>query len=132
VLDSLERGTYKGFMERGLSCKSKDSLLDGLPCKKIEAYFRAFKDPLIYNYILLVNDKMYMFTITASHLTENKTKLIEESNKFLNSIRFTKAVKEKQFATKTESTAYKFGYYLIPLLLIIGFVAYIVFRIVRS
>lgn len=132
VLDSFERGTCKGFMNKGLTCKSKDSLLDGLPCKKFEASFAGFKDPLIYNYALLVNDKMYMFTITTLLFTQDKTKLNEESARFLNGIRFTKSVKEKQFATRVESGAYKFGYYLVPFLLIVGFVVFVVVRITRS
>jgi hypothetical protein len=132
VLDSFEKGSRKALSEKGLTCQSKDSLLDALPCKKIEAFWAGSKDPVVYNYCLLVNDKMYMFTISPLHLYYERTKLIEESNRFLNSIRFTKTVKEKQFATKAESTAYKFGYYLIPFLLIVGFIAYIVYRIVKS
>jgi hypothetical protein len=132
ALDSFERGTCKSLSEKQLICQSKDSLLDGLPCKKIEAFVTGFKDPIFYNYCLLVNDKLYMFTITPLLFTPSQIQLSEESTRFLNGIRFTKTVKEKQFLTKAESNGYKFGYYLVPFLLFVGFIAFVVIRIVKS
>jgi hypothetical protein len=132
VLDSFERGTCKSLSEKQLICRSKDSLLDGLPCKKIEAFVTGFKDPIFHNYCLLVNDKLYMFTITPLLFTPSRIQLSEESTRFLNGIRFTKTVREKQFLTKAESNGYKFGYYLVPFLLFVGFIAFVVIRIVKS
>lgn len=132
ALDGLEQGTYARAKEKGFACKSKDTVLDNLPCKKFEFFSALVKDPVIYNYSFLVNGKMYMFTIAPLAFKYNKTKLLDEANRFLNSIRFSKTIKEKQFATKAESNAYKFGYYLVPFLLIVGLVVFIVVRITRS
>jgi hypothetical protein len=107
-------------------------VLDNLPCKKFEFFSALVEDPVIYNYSFLVNGKMYMFTIAPLRFTEARAELMDESKMFLNSIRFTKTVKEKQFATMAESTAYKFGYYLVPFLLIIGIVVFVIVRIVKS
>ena len=132
ALNGIEQGTYARAKEKGFTCKSKDTVLDNLPCKKFEFFSALVEGPVIYNYTFLVNGKMYMFTIAPLRFREARAELVNESKLFLNSIRFTKTVEEKKFATKAESTAYKFGYYLVPFLLIIGFIAYIVIRIVKS
>jgi hypothetical protein len=44
-------------------CKSKDSLLEVCPAKKLKPILKQLKDPFIYNYILLVNDKMYFLPL---------------------------------------------------------------------
>lgn len=132
ALNEIAKGTCEGFINRGFDCKSKDSSMFGMPCKKFEIFSAGISVPVLYTYYFLVNDRLYMFVITPSILNGDKVKLAEESNRFLNSIHFTKTVKEKKFATKAESTAYKFGYYLIPLLLIIGIIAYIVMKVTRS
>lgn len=132
ALKGIEEGTYKRAKEKGFTCKSIDTVLDGLPCKKFEFFNSYLKDPVIYNYSFLVNDRLYMFTIAPLHLHYEKAKLLEDQDRFLISIHFTKSIKERQFATKAESTAYKFGYYLIPFLLIAGIVAFVVIKIARS
>ena len=132
ALKGIEDGTYKRAKEKGFTCKSKDTVLDGVACKKFEFFNSYLKDPVIYNYSFLVNDRLYMFTIAPLHLNYDKAKLLDDAARFLSSIHFTKSIKEKQFATKAESNAYKFGYYLVPFLLIAGVIAFVVIKIARS
>jgi len=132
ALDGIAKGTCDQARQNGFICKMKDSTLDDLPCKKFEFFSAGIKDPIIYNYTFLVNDKIYMFTIAHLKVNQDRTKLIQESKKFLNSVHFTKTIKEKKFSTRAESTGYRIGYYLIPSIFAIGFIIYIVIRLTSS
>jgi hypothetical protein len=131
ALDAIVKGACETAGQKGLTCKSKDSLMDNLPCKKMEFYMAGFQYPAASNYIFLVNDKMYMFTIAPLTFTSDRIKLMEESKNFLSSIHFTGTVKEKRFSTKAESIGHKAGYYLVPLVLVVLCIAFVISRIRR-
>jgi hypothetical protein len=132
ALNGIAKGASNQAKHNGFDYQYKDSLIDNLPCKKAEYFKPWMNEPVVYNYTFLVNDKIYMFTIAPLKFNGEKTKLIEESKRFLNSISFSKTIKERSFFTKAVPAKHTINYYLIPAIFGIACIAYVVIRLVKS
>lgn len=132
ALDGIAKGACKEATQSGFICTHKDTLIDGLLCKKFEYLRPSTKETVIYNYNFLVHDKIYMFTIAPLKFNEDRTKLVKESNRFLNSIRFGRTIEERRFVTKAEPAKRSISYYLIPALFGIACIVYVVIRLIKS
>ncbi|MCB0716305.1 MAG: hypothetical protein KDC06_09845 [Chitinophagaceae bacterium] len=126
ALSGLAKGALNSFSQNGMFCIANDTTIDEIPCKKLNC--QPLDYALFNNYIFLVNDKMYSFQIAY----RNGSKSISahaEMIQFLNSIHFNKSsIKEKQFDSKAESTGYKFGKLLFPLILLVAIILILLFK----
>jgi hypothetical protein len=131
ALKGLADGACDNAKKSGLTCKISDSTLSGVPCKIIKMDNRTELTTLV-NYYFLVNDKLYVFTITPSEFATDNLAYQSDWKRLLENIRFnTKNLKEKKFGSNAESAGYKAGYLigrLLPLALIIGLGIYFLTR----
>ncbi len=123
ALDELTRGTCASAEDKGLTCVSTDTILNNIPGKKFRMYHR---DPgmflYFFAYSFILNDKMYSFTTIPIGADSTNVDFRNETFTLLRSIHFKQnEIKEQEFNSKAESTAYKmgeiFGYVVIGALL---------------
>ena len=130
ALEKIAEGSCNAAIDKGLLCSTTDTAIDEIPGKKNKIYSKNSNNhSVVFNYIFLVNDKMYMFSTAFSTNAPAVSNAVQEAHRFLNDIHFNKtAIKEQKFKSKAESLGYNLGKLILPVLLIVGIIVYIVRR----
>ena len=131
ALDKMVEGAVKAAGENNWSIAIADTLIDGLPGKKMSYSGKyATIDARGYSYFFLVNGLGY--TISAIFLNPAlSAKDSIDLNHFVSSIDFTDNIREKQFSTRTEYIAYESGR-LIAMLIILAVIILVIIFVIRS
>ena len=120
ALKEFAIGAMESYSKKGFKCAVTDTIIRRMNCKKIVCNGQAI--PLIQSFIFLAKNRAYSL---QCFLNDNRDSSLLK--KFLNSVQFNKDIVEAQELDSIEtSTAYKVGYYSVPVVVIMVIVFFVI------